>query len=101
MPPGSSSRAAYLLRWWVASALGRSRSGALRRAQARSGVGGLGRQGLGAVGHQAVADVADRADEGLVVGTALGPQPPHVDVAGAGGNAGDLRRRVVRRLGEG
>ena len=52
---------------------------------------GDGRSGLGddaelarAVGDEAVADVADRPDQRLVLAAELGPQPPDVDVHGAG-----------------
>ena len=38
----------------------------------------------GAVGDEAVADVADRADQRLVLAAELGAQPAHVDVDGAG-----------------
>ena len=36
------------------------------------------------VGDEAVADIADGADEGLVLAAELGPQPSHVDVDGPG-----------------
>src|SRR5215216_5819970 len=45
---------------------------------------GGGRGRVGDLLVELVADVADRADQRLVLGAELGPEPPHVDVDGAG-----------------
>ena len=59
----------------------------------RSASGLLGRQ------HEAVADVADGADQGLVLGPELGPEAAYVDVDGAGAAevvvAPDLLQQLV------